>query len=110
MDLSEQPEENCAIEKAVQLLAGRWKLIILFWLYQGPCRFNALQRKLGKITHRTLTRQLTELSDAGLVERKDFQTVPPHVEYSLTERGLSLVPVLRVLHEWAVEHSADLGE
>ncbi len=107
--MSDTPDENCAIEHVVQLLAGRWKLVIIFWLLQGPCRFNLLQRKLGSITHRTLARQLKELADAGFVERKDFRTVPPKVEYSLTPLGHSFVPVLQVMHEWAVEHSADVG-
>lgn len=103
-----EPEENCGIERVISALAGRWKLLILFWLLQGPCRFNQLQRNLGRITHRTLTRQLTELAEAGLVARKDYRTIPPHVEYSLTPLGHSLVPVMETLHAWAAEHGAAL--
>lgn len=105
---NEMPETNCHIEQLVQMLAGRWKLLIIFWLVQGPCRFNSLQRKLGLITHRTLARQLNELADVGFVERKDFKTVPPHVEYSLTDLGHSFIPVLKTMHEWAVEHGSEI--
>lgn len=101
-------EETYGIETVIAALAGRWKLLIIFWLFQGPCRFNQLQRQLGAITHRTLTRQLNELREAGFIERHDFRTVPPHVEYNLTPLGHSLIPVLQVLHEWAAEHADEV--
>ena len=85
----------CPVTGVVQIIGGRWKLIILHWLLQGPRRFNQLQRELGTITHRTLTRQLRELEQADIVHRKDFGTVPPHVEYSLTPSGQSLSPIRR---------------
>ena len=92
-----QPTQaDCKIAHVIEIFAGRWKLLIIFWLLQAPHRFNALQRQLGPITHRTLSRQLTELIDVGLVVRTDFKTVPPHVEYSLTPIGHSLVPVRRI--------------
>lgn len=64
-------------------------------------RFNQLQRSLGKVTHRTRPRQLGELMDDGFVARKDFKTIPPHVEYSLTSLGRSLIPLLQAMHEWS---------
>lgn len=102
----DEPEEHCQIEALISAISGRWKLLIIYWLAQGSCRFNQLQRNLGAITHRTLTRQLTELQQTGFVSRKDFRTIPPHVEYSLTPLGDSLVPLLMQMHEWA-ERNAD---
>ena len=104
------PEEHCQIEALISAISGRWKLLIIYWLAQGGCRFNQLQRNLGRITHRTLTRQLTELQETGFVSRKDFQTIPPHVEYSLTPLGESLVPLLLQMHEWAVENAEKLPD
>ena len=100
------PEEHCQIEALISAISGRWKLLIIYWLAQGSCRFNQLQRNLGAITHRTLARQLTELQETGFVFRKDFRTIPPHVEYSLTPPGKSLVPLLQNMHQWA-EQNAD---
>jgi DNA-binding HxlR family transcriptional regulator len=99
------PEEHCKIEALISAISGRWKLLIIYWLAQGNCRFNQLQRNLGTITHRTLTRQLTELQESGFVFRKDFQTIPPHVEYGLTPLGDSLVPLLLQMHDWAVQNA-----
>lgn len=91
----------CPVESVVNVIGGRWKLIILHWLMDGTRRFNQLQRELGSITHRTLSRQLRELEQDGIVHRKDFGTVPPHVEYSLTPLGRSLSPVMNAMHDWA---------
>lgn len=102
-------EADCKVAHVIEFFAGRWKLQIMFWLLQGPHRFNALQRQLGPITHRTLSRQLVELADAGLITRTDFKTVPPHVEYSATQMGHSLVPILQSIGEWANEHADQLN-
>ena len=99
------PEEDCRIEPLVAAISGRWKLLVIYWLAQGTCRFNQLQRRLGNITHRTLARQLSELQEAGFVSRKDYKTIPPHVEYSLTPLGESLMPLLRLMHEWAIANA-----
>jgi len=104
------PEEHCRIEALISAISGRWKLLIIYWLAQGTCRFNQLQRNLGGITHRTLTRQLTELQETGFVLRKDFQTIPPHVEYSLTPLGQSLIPLLHEMHDWAAQNADKLPD
>ena len=96
------------LQALIAALSGRWKLMIIFWLTQGSCRFNQLQRNLGRITHRTLTRQLTELQEIGFVARRDFQTIPPHVEYSLTDFGQSLIPLLREMHNWSLRNADKL--
>ena len=105
-----QPNENCRIEPLISAISGRWKLLAIYWLAQDTFRFNQLQRNLGGITHRTLTRQLNELQEDGFVSRKDFRSIPPHVEYSLTPLGQSLIPLLRVMHDWAVDNADKLTE
>lgn len=105
-----QPDEECLIEPLVSAISGRWKLLVIYWLAQRTFRFNELQRNLGSITHRTLARQLTELQEAGFVARKDFKSIPPRVEYSLTPLGQSLVPLLQAMHEWAAENAEKLPE
>lgn len=102
------PEQDCKIETLVSAISGKWKLLIIYWLAQGACRFNQLQRNLGRITHRTLTRQLTELQRDGFVQREDFKTIPPHVEYRLTPLGESLIPLLQQMHSWAQDHADKL--
>lgn len=103
-------DQDCRIEPLVSAISGRWKLLVIYWLAQGTCRFNQLQRSLGSITHRTLARQLNELQDAGFVSRKDFKTIPPHVEYSLTPLGQSLIPLLQAMHEWAIANANALSD
>ncbi len=82
------------------LVAGRWKVMAIHQLIDGPKRFNQLQRELRGVTHRTLTKQLREMEGDGLVIRKDFREIPPRVEYSLSPLGKSLKPVLMAMHEW----------
>jgi len=103
-------QSGCPTEITLQVLSGRWKAMVIYWLLKGPRRFNRLQRELGGITHRTLAKQLREMQAHGLVERKDFQEIPPRVEYSLTSLGRSLEPVLLAMHDWAVEKGHLLRE
>ena len=100
--------DECRIEPLVSAISGRWKLLVIYWLAQGPSRFNQLQRSLGSITHRTLARQLSELQEAGFVSRKDYKTIPPHVEYSLTPLGESLMPLLQSMHQWTLANADKL--
>lgn len=94
------PPSFCATSYVLFLLSGRWKFQIMHWLLQHPCRFNELQRLLGDISHRTLSLQLKQMVESGLVERRDFKTSAPHVEYNLSEFGNSLRPVLCAMHDW----------
>ena len=94
----------CPAEITLTLIAGRWKLMVIYWLMQGPRRFNALQRDLGAITHRTLSRTLREMEEDGLVQRHDHGTIPPRVDYSLTPRGKALAPILTAMQDWAAVH------
>lgn len=97
--------EVCPVEFAVNLIGGKWKILVLYQLLrQDIVRFNELQRALGTVTHRTLTRQLRELETDGLIRRKTYAEVPPRVEYSLSEKGKSLTSILIQLQDWGMEH------
>ncbi|GKQ38451.1 helix-turn-helix domain-containing protein [Streptomyces sp. A012304] len=98
-DVEEAPD-HCAIEFAMEMLGGRWKLAILKQLVAGTHRFGALRRALPGITQRMLTRQLRELEADGLVTRTVYREVPPRVEYSLTEVGHSLDSITEELDKW----------
>lgn len=91
---------GCPVEAALDLIGGKWKGVILFHLADGTLRFNELGRRLTGITQRMLTRQLRELEEAGLIRRKVYAEVPPKVEYSLSEEGASLGPVIQALACW----------
>jgi DNA-binding HxlR family transcriptional regulator len=91
---------ECPIEGAMILLSGRWRALIVYYLDQGPRRFNALQRDLGPISQRMLTRDLRELEAAGVVSRKVYPESPPRVEYALTEQGRRLMTIIDALGDW----------
>lgn len=99
---------SCPTELTLEVISGRWKAMVIYWLLQGDRRFNQLQRDLAGITHRTLAKQLKEMEATGLVHREDFGEIPPRVEYSLTELGRSLEPILMAMNDWAVQHGAEL--
>src|SRR5690242_18981918 len=94
--------QGCPAERTIELLEGRWRPMVIHWLLQRTMRFNELQRALGGVTHRTLTRTLKEMGATGLVARTDHGEIPPRVDYSLTALGRSLEPVLLAMHDWAV--------
>jgi len=96
---------QCPAERTLEFLNGKWRAMIVFWLLTEPMRFNELQRRLGPITHRTLSRTLKEMEADGLVSRRDYQEIPPRVDYSLTARGRSLQPVLAAMERWAEENA-----
>jgi DNA-binding HxlR family transcriptional regulator len=92
---------DCPAERAIYFLGGKWKIRILFTLYNNKkVRFNILKRGLKTITQQMLSKQLKELETDGLVNRKMYQVVPPKVEYSLTEFGLSVIPILKSFSDW----------
>lgn len=96
----EEAPEYCAIEFAMEMLGGRWKLAILKQLLSGTHRFGELRRAMPTITQRMLTRQLRELEADGLVTRTVYAEVPPRVEYTLTDVGRSLDPITEQLDKW----------
>ncbi|MFE2038901.1 winged helix-turn-helix transcriptional regulator [Streptomyces scopuliridis] len=96
----EEAPEYCAIEFAMEVLGGRWKMAILKQLVSGTHRFGELRRALPTITQRMLTRQLRELEADGLVTRTVYREVPPRVEYTLTDIGHSLDAITEQLDKW----------
>ena len=95
---------GCAVEAALQFIDGKWKGVILWHLLDGTLRFNQIRRLLPSVTQRMLTNQLRELEADGFLHRRVYAEVPPRVEYSLTERGRSLQPVLTALKAWGDAH------
>ena len=92
---------NCPAERAIYFLGGKWKIRILFTLFNNKkVRFNELKKVLKTVTQQMLSKQLKELETDGIINRKVHQVVPPKVEYSLTEFGLSVIPILKSFSEW----------
>ena len=92
---------DCPAERAVYFIGGKWKIRILFNLSsKKKVRFGAMKRNLKTITQQMLSKQLKELEHDGIVNRKVYEIVPPKVEYSLTEFGNSLIPILRSFSDW----------
>lgn len=91
---------QCPVTSAMDVIGGKWKPMILFLVYKGVNRFGKLSGVLKGVSKRTLTKQLRDLESDGVLHRKVFAEVPPRVEYSLTNRGQSLLPVIKVLYEW----------
>ena len=100
----------CPSRQALELVAGKWALLIFPALDAGPMRNSALLRKIEGISQKMLTQTLKELERNGLVLRRELQTVPPHVEYQLSPLGLSLSKTLVALDQWAQLHHADLEQ
>ena len=95
----------CPMARLQKVIAGKWKVYILWILAHRTVRFGQLHRMLGeKITQSMLTRQLRELEEDGFITRHAYAEVPPRVEYSLSELGKSFEPVLRTLNQWAVDY------
>lgn len=105
--------EQCPglIRKTLDLIAAKWTVPIFFELHLSPTplRYAALQRRLGAITPKELAKKLRQLDAAGLVRRQVYATVPPRVEYSLTEMGRSLYPSLEHLAEWAARFGSTIS-
>lgn len=95
---------GCPVEACVEVIGGKWKGVILFHLLGGTKRFNELARLMPAVTQRMLTRQLRELEADQVVARKVYPEVPPRVEYSLTEFGRTLEPVLKMLQGWGMDY------
>ncbi|KOR87060.1 MAG: winged helix-turn-helix transcriptional regulator [Bacillota bacterium] len=89
----------------LSIISGKWKLLIIYYLSKnGTVRYNELQRIIGKITYKTLSSTLKEMQNDGLIHRKEFPQIPPKVEYSLTEKGQSLWPIIQEMCQWG-EHN-----
>lgn len=104
----EAPYETVDIkpfEYALSLIGGKWKMQILFWLWKRETmRYSEIKRALGSATHKMLSARLKELAGDGLILRFEHPGVPPKVEYRLSEKGLSLMPVLQSICQWGHDH------
>lgn len=98
------------IERALKAISGRWKAVILYHLLGGPKRLSELRRLLPQISQKVLVQQLREMEEHCLVHREVFPQVPPRVDYSATQLGLSLEPVMLALCAWGQGHAAELDE
>lgn len=103
---------NCKLEETgfnytMSLIQGKYKMFILYTLMEFEVvRFNEMQKYIGSITYKTLSTTLKQLEADGLVNRKEYPQIPPKVEYSLTEKGKSLIPILDNMCEWGSIHKA----
>ena len=96
----------CPVETTLSLIGNKWKVLILRDLMEGTMRFGQLKKSVGDISQKVLTAQLRDMEESGLVDRKVYAEVPPRVEYSLTELGLSLKPVLDAMVEWGMDYKS----
>lgn len=95
----------CPIRYAIDIVGGKWKLPIICMLAGGlPTRYSSIKRKLAGITNMMLAQSLKELEAAGIVHREQYNEVPPRVEYTLTDKGKSIIPPLTKLAEWGADH------
>ncbi len=95
-----QEQQNCPVEATLELIGGKYKALILWYLSEGKLRYSQLRNLLSGVTPKMLTQQLRELEAKSLIHREVFAIVPPKVEYSLTELGRSLMPILVAMRDW----------
>lgn len=91
---------QCPVSSAMDIIGGKWKPMIIFLIYKDVNRFGRLSKLLEGVSKRTLTKQLRDLEQDGVLSRKVFAEVPPRVEYALTEKGHTLLPLIKALYEW----------
>lgn len=91
---------SCPVETTLKIIGDKWKVLILRDLFTGTKRFSELKKSLGTVTQKRLTQQLREREKDGIISRKVYPVVPPKVEYSLTDLGKTLKPVIQSLSDW----------
>ena len=99
----------CPVETTLMLIGDKWKVLILRDLMNGTMRFGELKKSIGTVSQKVLTAQLRDMEEKGLLTRKVYAEVPPRVEYTLTENGYSLKPVLDAMWAWGAEYKAKNG-
>ena len=97
---------ECGLDSALMVMGGKWKALILYHIHSGPKRFGELKRLVTGISEKVLIQQLRELAAAEVLVRRDYQQVPPKVDYAMTPFGSTLVETLRPLCEWGTVHRA----
>lgn len=101
---AQQELYKCPVDAAIQVIRGKWKILILWKLQEKSMRFGELKRSVSGITEKMLIQQLRELEQHDLICRYDFQEMPMRVEYSLTQHGQKLKPIFDALWQWGEEH------
>lgn len=96
--------DGCPVELTLSLIGDKWKVLIIRDLMDGTKRFGELKKSISGISQKVLTSNLRSMEDSGLLHRKVYAEVPPKVEYTLTDLGLSLSPVLEVMAKWGLEY------
>ena len=99
----------CPVETTLMLIGDKWKVLILWNLMNGTMRFGELKKSIGTVSQKVLTAQLRDMEKKGLLTRKVYAEVPPRVEYTLTETGYSLKPVLDSMWAWGLDYKAKNG-
>ncbi len=97
----------CPVETTLTLIGDKWKVLILRDLMEGTKRFGELKKSIGSVTQKVLTQQLRVMEKSGLLTRKVYAEVPPRVEYTLTETGYSLKPILDAMGNWGTSYKKD---
>ena len=100
----------CPVETTLMLISDRWKVLIIRDLLDGTKRFGELKRSVGNISQKVLTANLRAMEESGLLTRKVYPEVPPRVEYTLTETGYSLEPILDAMKEWGTNYKNSVGD
>ncbi len=96
---------TCPIEYTLNVIGGKWKLLILYYLMTDRVkRYGELKKSINGITHKMLSAQLKELEIAGIILRNEYHQIPPKVEYSLTQKGVTLLPILGMMYDWGKEN------
>lgn len=104
-------EKDCPIENTLKLINGKWKSVIIYQISKyEPCRFSELQKLIPDCSKRMLALQLKDLEEASIIQKRVYSTVPPKTEYSLTEVGKSLVPIIRSINQWGKKYNGRLQE
>lgn len=100
----------CPVETTLMLISDRWKVLVIRDLLDGTKRFGELKRSVGNISQKVLTASLRAMEESGLLTRKVYPEVPPRVEYTLTETGYSLKPILDAMKEWGTNYKNSVGD
>lgn len=102
---------HCEKELTLSIISGKWKVVILWHLgVQGPHRFSELQKLFPKISHKTLANQLRELMEDGIIHREVYPEMPPKVVYSMTDLGMTLLPIVEMMYEWGKNRIEQMKE
>lgn len=107
--MNEEQPYKCSVATTLEIIGGKWKSLILWHLRQKTLRFSQLQRRLGNITQKMQTQQLRELERDGIIHREVYAEVPPRVEYSLTDLGRSVIPILEQMCSWGKVYQEKTG-